>query len=128
MRDYTVLSNAGAAHCRLLVIASNDAGTAERTILAFRLLTPPSTPIVVRAQDRTQVESLKTVDASHLVVEYHEISQRLRDSVRSALEMLEASGPQRGISDQWPVIRDRASCTIIRSERPKRARCPHPGV
>ena len=94
MRDYTVLRNAGAAHCRLLVIASNDAATAERAILAFRLLAPPSTPIVVRVQDRAQADKLKTAGASHLVVEYDEIGQRLMDSVRLALEKLDASSPR----------------------------------
>jgi len=76
----------------LLVIASNDAAAAERAILTFRLLAPASTPIVVRAQDRVQAEKLKTAGASHLVVEYDEIGQRLIDSVRSALDRPDASG------------------------------------
>jgi len=91
MTDYAVLRNAGAAHCRLFVIASNDAAAAERAILAFRLLATPSTSIVVRAQDRAQAQNLKTAGASHLVVEYDEIGQRLVDSVRSALDTLNAS-------------------------------------
>ena len=94
MTDYTVLRNAGAAHCRLLVIASNDAAAAERAILAFRLLAPPSIPIVVRVKDRAQAEKLKTTGASHLVVEYEEIGQRLMDSVSLALDMVDASGPK----------------------------------
>jgi voltage-gated potassium channel Kch len=100
MTDHTVLRNAGAAHCRLLVIASNDAATAERTILAFRLLAAPATPIVVRVKDRAQAERLKSASASHVVVEYDEIGQRLKDSVRSALEMIEGSGAGgRAVSD-----------------------------
>ena len=91
MTDYTVLRNAGAAHCRLLVIASNDAATAERTILAFRLLAPAATPIVVRVQDRAQAERLKTAGASHLVVEYDEIGRRLMDAVGLALNLNDAS-------------------------------------
>lgn len=94
MTDFTVLKNAGAARCRLFVIASNDAATAEGAILAFRLSAPPSTPIVVRVKDRAEAEKLKAAGASHLVVEYEEIGQRLMDSVSSALDILDASGPR----------------------------------
>ncbi|HEY5915299.1 MAG TPA: cation:proton antiporter [Verrucomicrobiae bacterium] len=93
MTDYTVLRNAGAARCRLLVIASNDTIAAERAILAFRLIAPPSTPIVVRVQDRAQAQKLKTAGASRLVVEYDEIGQRLIDSVGLALDLSDVSGP-----------------------------------
>jgi glutathione-regulated potassium-efflux system ancillary protein KefC len=94
MTDYTVLSNAGAAHCRLLVIASNNAATAERTILAFRLLASSPTPIVVRLHDRARAERLRAAGASHLVVENEEISHRLTDSVSSALAMMGTSDPR----------------------------------
>jgi len=90
MTDETVLRNAGAAHCRLLVIASNDAATAERAILAFRLLAPAATPIVVRVQERAQAERLKSTGASHLVVEYDEIGRRLMDAVGLALNLSDA--------------------------------------
>ena len=100
MTDHKVLKNAGAAHCRLLVIASNDAATAERAILAFRLLTPPATPIVVRVQDRAQAERLKAAGASHVVVEYEELGQRLMDSVGSALRLIEAAEAEGKISGQ----------------------------
>ncbi len=93
MTDQTVLRNAGAVHCRLLVIASNDAATAERTILTFRLLARSSIPIVVRVQDRTQAGRLSTAGATHLVVEYDEIGLRLIDSVRSALDVPSAVFP-----------------------------------
>jgi len=91
MTQDLVLKNAGAAQCRLLVIASNDADTAERAILAFRLLALSSAPIVVRAKDRAQARKLKTAGASHLVVESDEIGQRLIDIVRLALDMPQAS-------------------------------------
>lgn len=94
MTDHTVLKHAGAARCRLLVIASNDAATAERAILAFRLLAPPATPIVVQAQDRVQAERLKLAGASHLVVEFDEIGQRLMDSVSSALHLIEIAAAE----------------------------------
>jgi len=94
MTDHTVLKHAGAARCRLLVIASNDAATAERAILAFRLLAPPATPIVAQAQDRVQAERLKLAGASHLVVEFDEIGQRLMDSVSSALHLIEIAAAE----------------------------------
>ncbi len=94
MTDHTVLRNAGAARCRLLVIASNDDATAARAILAFRLLAPPATPIVVQAQDRVQAERLKMAGASHLVVEFEHIGQRLMDSVSSALRLIEIAAAE----------------------------------
>lgn len=85
MTDVLVLKNAGAAQCRLLVIASSDATTAERAILAFRLVAPPATPIVVRVRDRAQAQRLKTAGAARVVVEHDEIGQRLIDSLCAAL-------------------------------------------
>ncbi len=90
MTDYTVLRNAGAAQCRLLVIAGGEAEAAEGAILAFRLIAPPSTPIVARAKDRAQAERLKAAGASYLVVEYEEIGQRLKDAVGAAWGAVEA--------------------------------------
>ncbi len=94
MTDHTVLRNAGAARCRLLVVASDDDATAERAILAFRLLAPPATPIVVQAQDRVQAQRLKMAGASHLVVEFEQIGQRLMDSVSSALRLIEIAAAE----------------------------------
>ncbi len=71
----------------LFVIAIQDAAIAEQAILAFRWLAPPATPIVVRIQDRSHVEKFKAAGASHIVIEYDEISQRLLDSVQSALDL-----------------------------------------
>ncbi len=92
--DCTVLKNAGADRCRLFVIASNSAAAAERAVLAFRLVASPSTPVVVRVSDHIQAAKLENTGVSHLVVEYDEISRRLTESVRSALEMLEASSAE----------------------------------
>jgi glutathione-regulated potassium-efflux system protein KefB len=94
MTQHMVLKHAGAAQCRLLVVACNDVATAGRAIMAFRLLAPHSTPIVVRVKDHSQAQKLKTVGASHLVVEYDEISRRLIDSVRLALDMPLATSHQ----------------------------------
>lgn len=94
MTQDLVLKNAGAAQCRLLVIASNDATTAERAILAFRLLASPTASIVARVKNHAQAQQLKTAGATHLVVEHDEIGQRLVDSIRPALDLPHPTGSQ----------------------------------
>ncbi len=97
MTQWLVLKHAGAAQCRLMVIATDDENTSERTIEAFRMVAPASVPIVARAKDRAAAAKLEAAGATHLVVEHDEIGRRLVDSLRLALETLDAPGdPPKG--------------------------------
>jgi hypothetical protein len=63
-------------------------------IAARKARRDPDTSRTQPPPSRAQAEKLKAAGASHLVVEYDEIGQRLLDSVGLALDMPDASGPK----------------------------------